>query len=74
MKGDTIRRQWQAQARTLPLETQQAMLDAIDAGKTIAEVSKAFDVSSDSVVGLFDVKILQPRLRSLRRSGVTGNR
>jgi hypothetical protein len=67
MKGDTIRRQWQAQARTLPLETRQAMLDALHAGKTIGEVLKTFNVSLECVCGLIDMNIQRTTFRSLRR-------
>ncbi|MDR2055639.1 MAG: hypothetical protein LBQ10_07215 [Desulfovibrio sp.] len=67
MKGDTIRRQWKTQAKTLPLETRQAMLDALHAGRTIGEVCKAFDVSFESVCGLIDMNIQQTTFRSLRR-------
>jgi hypothetical protein len=70
MKGITIRRQWQAQARTLPLETRQAMLDALRAGKTVGEVREAFDVTLESVCGLIDMNILETKQHSLRRESL----
>ncbi len=54
-----IRREWQDNARALPAETRQAMLDALHDGKTLGEVARGFDVDIYTVCGLIDINMDQ---------------
>ena len=46
---------WKAEARALPKEKRQAILDAMNAGKTFGEMAEVFQVTQNALLGVYEI-------------------